>query len=55
MRFPELTVEPLWQRYTRLSEERYSYESDGGFTSELIADDLGLIVAYRSLFMRVSA
>ena len=55
VRFPELTVEPLWQRYTRLSEERYGYESDGGFTSELIADDLGLVIAYRGLFMRVSA
>jgi hypothetical protein len=55
VRFPELTVEPLWQRYTRLAEDRYGYESDGGFTSELVVDDLGLIVTYRHLFQRVSA
>lgn len=54
VRFPELTVEPLWQRYIRLAEDRYGYESDGGFTSELVVDDLGLIVAYKGLFERVS-
>ena len=55
VRFPELTVEPLWQRYTRLAGDRYGYESDGGFTSELVVDDLGLIVTYQGLFERVSA
>jgi uncharacterized protein len=55
VRFPELTVEPLWQRYTRIAEDRYGYESDGGFTSELRVDELGLVVSYKGLFVRVSA
>jgi uncharacterized protein len=36
IRFPELTVEPLPQRYTRLDAHRYRYESRrGAFTAEL--------------------
>ena len=55
VRFPELKIEPLWQRYTRLAEDRYRYESDGGYVTELLVDDLGLIVAYEGGWRRVSA
>lgn len=55
VRFPELTVEPLWQRYTRLSADRYGYESDGHFTTEFVVDDLGLLVDYETGWRRVSA
>jgi hypothetical protein len=55
VRFPELTVEPLWQRYTRLTEDRYGYESDGHFTTEFVVDDLGLLIDYETGWWRVSA
>lgn len=55
VRFPELTLEPLWQRYTRLSEDRYGYESDGHFTTEFVVDDLGLLIDYETGWRRVSA
>jgi hypothetical protein len=55
VRFPELTVEPLAQRYTRVAERRYRYESiASGFTAELEVDDLGLVVEYEGLWRRVA-
>jgi hypothetical protein len=55
IRFPELRVEPLSQRYTRRTERLYGYESAGGtFASELEVDELGLIVAYPPLWQRVA-
>jgi hypothetical protein len=55
VRFPELTVEPLAQRYTRLAERRYRYESIvSGFTAELEVDDLGLVVTYEGIWQRVA-
>jgi len=53
VRFPELTVEPLPQRYTRVSGRWFRYESNGGrFRADLEVDDLGLIVSYGSLWER---
>jgi len=55
IRFPQLTVEPLPQRYTRLADRRFRYESGGGaFTAELEVDDLGLVVSYPPLWERVT-
>ncbi|HVR08821.1 MAG TPA: putative glycolipid-binding domain-containing protein [Thermoanaerobaculia bacterium] len=55
LRFPELTVEPLAQRYTRLDERRVQYESRGGaFTAELEVDELGLVVRYPPAWERVA-
>jgi hypothetical protein len=55
VRFPELTVEPLAQCYTRLTERRYRYESSAsGFTAELEVDDLGLVVDYQGIWRRVA-
>jgi len=55
VRFPELTVEPLAQRYTRLAERRYRYESIvSGFTAELEVDDLGLVINYEGIWRRVA-
>jgi uncharacterized protein len=53
--FPDLTVEPLPQRYTRLDERRVRYESRGGaFTAELEVDELGLVMRYPPLWERVA-
>lgn len=54
IRFPELTVEPLRQRYVRTGELLYRYASDGGaFTADIEVDELGLVVRYPPLWERV--
>ena len=56
VRFPDLELERLPQRYTRLADRRYRYESlDSGFTAELDVDDLGLVVLYPGWCERVAA
>jgi hypothetical protein len=52
---PALAVEPLRQRYARLDEARYRYESDGGaFTATLEVDASGTVVRYGGLWERVA-
>ncbi|MGZ6134873.1 MAG: putative glycolipid-binding domain-containing protein [Myxococcaceae bacterium] len=57
VRFPDLDVQPLRQRYTRLSATEYSYESlrDGvvTFHARLEVDTAGLVERYQGLFERV--
>jgi hypothetical protein len=53
IRFPELTVEPLPQEYTRLDERRYRYSSAGGrFVAELEVDEDGLVTTYGQIWTR---
>jgi uncharacterized protein len=54
VRFPTLTIEPLHQRYTRLDTNRYRYESDTGFSAELIVDEMGLVIDYPPGWERVA-
>jgi hypothetical protein len=52
--FPELTVSPNPQRYTRLSSDRYRYESlDTDFVREITVDEHGIVITYPDLFHRV--
>ena len=52
VRFPELAIELLEQRYTRLAAHRYLYESAGGtFRRELTVDDHGFVVDYPGLWI----
>lgn len=47
VRFPDLTIQPLPQKYTRLAQTRYRYESgNGAFSAEIEVDDLGLVRRY---------
>src|SRR5919107_2712530 len=56
VRFPELTIEPLPQTYTRLAERRYRYESAGGaFIAQIEVDDLGLVTTYEGAWQRIAA
>ncbi len=55
VKFPELTIQPLSQRYTRLAKNRYGYESDTGFSAEIGVDDLGLVTAYPGGWERIAA
>jgi hypothetical protein len=53
VRFPRLTVEPYPQRYTRLAERTYRFESEG-FSAEIEVDDLNLVVRYGDLWERIA-
>ena len=51
LRFPELNLEALQQIYTRVSANRYLYESaDGTFRRELTVDETGLVLDYPGLW-----
>lgn len=51
----DLTVMLLPQRYLRLDERRYRYESsDGAFVAELEVDELGLAANYEGLWRRIA-
>jgi hypothetical protein len=55
VKFPELTVSPLRQRYARLAENLYRYDSlESGFTAELMVDADGLVVEYGSIWRRIA-
>ena len=54
IRFPDLAIEALPQRYARTGENLYRYASDGGaFTADIEVDELGLVVRYPPLWERV--
>jgi hypothetical protein len=55
VKFPELTVQPLSQRYTRLSKDTYRYESNTGFSAEIVVDDLGLVTTYPGGWERIGS
>ncbi len=53
VRFPQLEVARLAQRYTRLRERLYRYESrSGAFTALDEVDELGLVVDYEGMWVR---
>jgi hypothetical protein len=45
LRFPSFELEPLVQRYRRLDEQTYHYES-GSFSAGLRVNDAGLVTTY---------
>lgn len=54
IRFPTLEIEPLPQRYTRVAERTYRYESRGGaFTATLEVDERDLVIDYPPAWERV--
>jgi hypothetical protein len=55
VRFPDLAILTLPQRYTRGDAGTYRYESrDGEFTAELEVDDAGLIITYDKYWQRIA-
>jgi hypothetical protein len=51
LRFPGFTLEPLEQRYRRLAEDMYRYESLGsGFTADLRVNAAELVTLYPNFF-----
>jgi uncharacterized protein len=55
VKVPYLEIEPLRQRYTRMTKNSYRYESDTGFTAEIVVDDLGLVTSYPSGWERIGS
>jgi hypothetical protein len=56
VKFPELTVERLAQRYTRLDDQRWLYESiASGFRAQLQVDPDGMVIDYERIWRRVAA
>ncbi|MBA3823222.1 MAG: putative glycolipid-binding domain-containing protein [Ktedonobacterales bacterium] len=53
VRFPALTIERLPQRYTRLTADRYRYESPD-FAATLDVDEKGLVRAYEGLWQAIA-
>lgn len=54
IRFPSLEIAPLPQRYTRMAERTYRYESRGGeFSAELHVDEEGIVIDYPPAWQRV--
>jgi len=54
--FPELKVELLDQKYTRLSDDKYRYESGGGsFRRDLKVDEKGFVLEYPDLWYAESS
>jgi hypothetical protein len=52
LRFPELALERVTQRYERLADDRYRYSSPG-FTAELLVDEHGVVRLYEGLWRAV--
>ena len=53
LRWPELRVERVLQRYARLARDRYRYTQDE-FSAELRVDELGLVLEYEGLWRAVA-
>jgi hypothetical protein len=55
VQFPSLEIKPLPQRYTRLAQDRYRYESNyGAFVAELEVDQDGLVIHYPGGWQRIA-
>jgi uncharacterized protein len=55
VKFPDLSIEPLSQRYTRLARNTYRYESNTGFSADIVVDDLGVVTSYPGGWERLAA
>lgn len=55
VKLPDLAVQRLPQRYTRLTKNTYRYESNTGFSAEIAVDDLGLVTTYPGGWERIAA
>lgn len=53
LRWPELRVERVLQRYTRLGKDRYLYSQDE-FKAELVVDEHGLVLEYEGIWRAIA-
>jgi hypothetical protein len=55
VKFPDLMVQPLSERYTRLANDKYRYQSNTGFAADITVDELGLVITYPGAWERIAA
>jgi uncharacterized protein len=55
VKLPDLALQRLPQRYTRLTKNAYRYESNSGFSAEIVVDDLGLVTTYPGGWGRIAS
>jgi uncharacterized protein len=55
VKLPDLAVQRLPQRYTRLTKNTYRYGSNTGFSAEIAVDDLGLVTTYPGGWERIGS
>jgi uncharacterized protein len=55
IKFPDFEIQPLPQRYARITKHVYRYESDTGFSAGIVVDDLGLVTTYPGGWERIAA
>ncbi len=54
VQIPNLSVQRLTQKYTRVREDAYQYESGGGsFVAELVVDEAGFVERYGDIWVCV--
>lgn len=53
MHFPDLTLRPVMQRYTRVDQNTYRYENDD-CAVDIEVDEFGLVVAYSDAWQRMA-
>jgi hypothetical protein len=54
IKIPELTLQPLVQRYTNIDNHRYHYQSANHFSADLEVDEQGMVVRYADLWQRLA-
>ena len=53
--FPEFEIRLLRQWYTRVARNIYRYQTETGFSAEIVVDDLGLVMSYPGGWEQVAA
>ena len=54
LRFPSFELEPLVQRYRRIDEHTYQYDS-GTFSADVVVNDAGLVTSYEGFCEAVAS
>ncbi len=52
LRFPSFSLEPLEQRYSRIDNSIYNYQSKTGFEKDITVDNFGLVTEYPDFWIQ---
>lgn len=54
VKFPNLEMALLSQRYKRTAKSTYEYQSETGFSTGIVVDDVGLVITYHGGWERIA-
>lgn len=54
IKIPDLTIQLLPQRYTKIDDHRYLYQSANNFSADLEVDDEGMVIRYGTFWERLA-